>query len=253
MERVDYNQRQYDVYAKGRAISPERMARLVGVLAVHLPDRRPLVIADVGCGVGRFTPALANAFGGPVYGIEPAARMREQAKVLAPHPMVRYLDGRAEAIPLQDASCEAALCWFVWHHIEDRGAAAAELARVVAHNGTLLLRTNAADRLPALWWFAHFPKAAEVEARASGTLAQIMAPLEAAGWHLESLATVLTESTFGSDLAMLRLRAISNFEHLDEDEIESGLASAEQAVRGREDEVVATAGDLLVWRKSGAQ
>src|SRR5437588_823818 len=109
------------------------------------------------------------------------------------------------------------------------------------------------SRPPALWWFAHFPKAAEVEARASGTLAQIMAPLEAAGWHLQSLATVLTESTFGSDLAMLRLRAISNFEHLDEDEIESGLASAEQAVCGREDEVVATAGDLLVWRKSGVQ
>src|SRR5207302_9552600 len=117
VERVDYDQRQYDVYAKGRAISPERMARLVDVLAAHLPDRRLLVIADVGCGVGRFTPALANAFGGPVYGIEPAARMREQAKVLAPHPMARYLDGRAEAIPLQDASCDAALCWFVWHHI----------------------------------------------------------------------------------------------------------------------------------------
>lgn len=250
MERVDYDQRQYDVYAKGRAISPERMARLIDALSLHLPARRPLVIADVGSGVGRFTPALADRFGGPVYGVEPAARMREQAEALAPHRMVRYLDGKAEALPLPDASCDAALCWFVWHHVQDRAAAAVELARVVAPGGTLLLRTSAADRLPPLWWLAHFPRVAEIEAMTCGTVADIKAPLEAAGWRLQSLATIVTESTFVRDLAMLRLRAVSNLEHLDKNEIEAGLASAERAVRGREDETVTTPGDLFVWRRS---
>ncbi|OPG08042.1 hypothetical protein B1L11_28940 [Microbispora sp. GKU 823] len=45
---------------------------------------------DVGSGTGRFTPALARAFG-PVTGVEPSVRMRETAQAQSRHPGVRYL------------------------------------------------------------------------------------------------------------------------------------------------------------------
>ena len=56
--------------------------------------------------------------------------MREVALREAAHPAVKYLPGRAEAIPLPDASCDAALLYFVWHHVGDKPAAALELLRM---------------------------------------------------------------------------------------------------------------------------
>lgn len=244
---VDYDERQFHVYARGRAIDADRMAGIVAEFSLHLPERRPLTIVDVGAGVGRFSPALAEAFGGPVLGVEPAARMREQAEVLAAHPRVRYLDGRAESLPLENASCDAAFMWFVWHHVVDKEGAAREVARVVRPGGTLLLRTNTADRMPAQWWFEQFPRAREIEQAVSPTLGALVAGFALAGWSLRRVATVVTRSTFGRDLEMLRLRSISTLEHLSDDEFHAGLAAAELAAAGREREPVATPGDLFVF------
>src|ERR671937_538118 len=42
-------------------------------------------------------------------------------------PAVSYAAGPAEHIPLTDASCDAALLFFVWHHVDDRERAAQRL------------------------------------------------------------------------------------------------------------------------------
>ena len=76
---VDYDRVQHDVYAKARALPPSSIDSYMATFAGHLPDRRPLTVIDLGSGTGRFTPALAEAFGGPVYGVEPAAGMRRAA------------------------------------------------------------------------------------------------------------------------------------------------------------------------------
>jgi ubiquinone/menaquinone biosynthesis C-methylase UbiE len=88
------------------------------------------------------TPSLANTFGGPVYGVEPADKMRAQAISHAGHFAVTYSAGTAEHIPLPDASCDAAMLFFVWHHVIDRNAAAHELHRVVKHGGKVFVRAN---------------------------------------------------------------------------------------------------------------
>jgi SAM-dependent methyltransferase len=248
MRRVDYETQQHQVYAQGRAITPERMDSLMSAFAAQLPAARPLRIVDVGSGVGRFTPALADTFGGPVFGIEPAQSMRRQAELLSPHPRVEYHAGRAEDLPLLAATCDAALLWFVWHHIEDRARAAKELARVVRKGGTVLLRTNAADRMPDQWWFEHFPKARDVETERSNTHAEIVALFEEAGWKLEKVAIVEVVSTYGRDLEMLRLKAISTLEHLTPGEYLTGLHAASGAVAGRKETQVTSPGDLFVFR-----
>ncbi len=70
--KVNYDDRQFAVYARGRAMSPAMRDRWMTVFASHVPPRRPLAVLDLGCGIGRFTPALADTFGGPVYGVEPS-------------------------------------------------------------------------------------------------------------------------------------------------------------------------------------
>ena len=250
VQHVDYDRQQYQVYAKARAIPADRMSALMAQVTDHLPTRRPLVIADVGCGVGRFTPALATEFGGPVFGIEPAQKMRRQAEEVAAHPQVTYLDGRAERIPLPDAACDAAFLWFVWHHIADRQAAAIELARVVRSSGTALLRTNTSDRMPDQWWFDHFPRAREVEASRCNTLRELIDIFAGAGWQLSDIGTVEVTSTYGRDLDMLRVKAISTLEHLTDEEFAMGVERASAATNGQEAEPVVSSGDLFVLTRA---
>src|SRR5215469_11473634 len=99
MRRIDYDTEQYQNYARGRAITGQQLQAWVSAFAAVLPERRPLAGLDVGSGTGRFTPALARAFG-PVTGIEPSARMREIAQTQFRHVNVRYLAGSAEHMPV---------------------------------------------------------------------------------------------------------------------------------------------------------
>ena len=76
MGKVDYDERQHTVYAAGRQMSPDALQTWMEAFAHHLPEIRPLVWLDLGSGIGRMTPSLASNFGGPVYGVEPADKMR---------------------------------------------------------------------------------------------------------------------------------------------------------------------------------
>src|SRR5258708_36489658 len=99
VEKVDYDDRQHAVYAQGRAVSPAMIAAWMKVFAGHAPACRPLAVLDLGSGTGRFTPALARTFGGPVYGIEPSPRLRQGAGQAPAHPAVSYLAGRPGRAP----------------------------------------------------------------------------------------------------------------------------------------------------------
>lgn len=161
-----------------------------------------------------------------------------------------YLAGSGESIPLADGTCDGALVYFVWHHVQDKQRAAIELRRVVRPGGRLLIRTNFSDRMPQLWWYRDFPRAEEVDAQIYRPLAVVLEEFAAAGWEFVALDEVsaVTAETRADDLERLRLRAISTFEHLSEEEIEAGFAALEQAVRDDTAGTgpVVTDGDLLV-------
>ncbi|MFL6072227.1 MAG: class I SAM-dependent methyltransferase [Mycobacteriales bacterium] len=232
LERIDYDDRQHRVYAKARAMSPEVLRGWLAAFARHADPRRPLAVLDLGSGTGRFTPALADTFGGPVTGVEPSRRMRAVAEESAAHPAVRYLDGSAERIPLPDGSCDLVLMFLSWHHVADRPAAAAEVARVLRPGGRLLLRSTFGDRIPPKLWHRYFPGALAVERELFPTLADTVAVFGAAGFSRVALDTV-TER-YATSLAgyaeRLRLRGISVFEYLAETEIEAGFAALDADV-----------------------
>jgi ubiquinone/menaquinone biosynthesis C-methylase UbiE len=158
MQKVDYDARLHEVHDAGRRLTPDAQRSWTDAFARHLPETRPLVWLDLGSGTGRMTPSLADAFGGPVHGVEPSEKMRARALAHASHPAVTYLAGSAEQIPLPDASCDAALLFFVWHHVVDHERAAGQLRRVVKPNGTLFVQANFSDRMPDVWWFRVVPE-----------------------------------------------------------------------------------------------
>jgi ubiquinone/menaquinone biosynthesis C-methylase UbiE len=229
MDKVDYDRFQHRVFAQGRALKPASLADWISAFARYAGPARPQTVLDIGSGIGRFTPALAEEFGGPVYGVEPSIRMREIAQESASHPDVTYLDGRAERIPLPDNGGDLALLYLVWHHVTDRATAARELARVLKHGGKLLIRTTFVELTPDLLWYSYFPSARAIEARVFPTVDEIERTFMPPGFSVVELATVrcrLAES-FAEYTACMKYQAISTFEHLPEEEIAAGLARME--------------------------
>lgn len=231
LQRVDYDHAQHGVYAKARALPPAAIRRWMQVFGSHLPERRPLVGVDLGSGVGRFTPALAEAFGGPVYGVEPAARMREIAEAQSRHPQVRYLAGEAAGIPLADASADFVLMFLSFHHVPDQPAAAREIGRVLKPGGRLILRTTFRERIPELWWRPFFPRSRQIEEAVFSSEAELRALFENAGFStVASAEEVLPPDDLPAAAERLRLRGISIFEHMTEAEMAEGFARMDAAL-----------------------
>jgi ubiquinone/menaquinone biosynthesis C-methylase UbiE len=233
---VDYDAEQYRDYARGRALDAEQLRVWIEAFAAVLPERRPLIGLDVGSGTGRFTPALADAFG-PVTGVEPSARMREVAETQAVpthgrRSDLRYLAGAAEDLPVPDASVDYALMFLSWHHVGDKARAVRELARVIRPGGRLLLRANFRDHHPRPWWLGYFPRGYEVDAAIFQPLHEVIAMFTATGWRVASfdLVTEPSPGTREDMLERLRLRTFSFFARLSPDEQDEGLRRIEEAV-----------------------
>jgi SAM-dependent methyltransferase len=104
------------------------------------PAPEPRVL-DLGAGTGKLTAALVAA-GADVVAVEPdPAMLAELRRAL---PTVRALPGRAEAIPLPDASVDAALAGNAMHWF-DMTVAGPEIARVLAPAGILAGLWNVFD------------------------------------------------------------------------------------------------------------
>jgi ubiquinone/menaquinone biosynthesis C-methylase UbiE len=251
MEKVDYDARLHAVYAAGRQMSPDALQTWMEAFARHLPETRPLAWLDLGSGTGRMTPALATTFGGPAYGVEPSDKMRAQAIAHAGHPAVTYTAGSGEHIPLPDASCDAALLFFVWHHVVDHESAAQELRRVVKPGGRLFVQTNFSDRMPDVWWFRVMPEWRNVDSAQFRSVAAVTGDFTAAGWTLVSRdeVTWLRSASTAEDVERLRLRAVSLFEHLSDEVIQAGFARIEAALPSLGDGPQYETNELLVFQR----
>jgi SAM-dependent methyltransferase len=98
-------------------------------------------VLDLGAGTGKLTGTLV-ALGAEVIAVEPdVAMLTELRRAL---PTVRALPGRAEAIPLPDASVDAVLAGNALHWF-DMAVAGPEIARVLARGGILAGLWNVMD------------------------------------------------------------------------------------------------------------
>jgi SAM-dependent methyltransferase len=251
MEKVDYDARLHAVYAAGRQLSPDALQTWMEAFARHLPATRPLVWLDLGSGTGRMTPSLASAFGGPAHGVEPSDKMRAQALAHAGHPAVRYAAGSAEHIPLPDALCDAALLFFVWHHVVDREGAAQELRRVVKPGGKLFVQANFSDRMPDIWWFRVMPEWRNVDTAQFRSEEEVKRDFTGAGWTLVSRdqVTWLRSANLAEDFERLKLRTVSAFEHMSEEVVEAGFTRIEAALPSLGDGPQYETSELLVFQR----
>lgn len=91
---------------------------------------------DVGCGEGRFCRMTSPRVTERV-GIDPTVALLAEAR--ARDPQGTYREARAEALPFADESFDLVVSYLTLIDIPDLDAAVAEMARVLAPGGTLLV------------------------------------------------------------------------------------------------------------------
>jgi ubiquinone/menaquinone biosynthesis C-methylase UbiE len=111
-------------------------AAVVERAAISSRDR----VLDVGCGTGN-AALLAALQGAQTTGVDPAARLLDVARARAAETGVNatFVLGDAASIPVAAASADVVLSVFAVIFAPDPAAAAAELARVTAPGGRILL------------------------------------------------------------------------------------------------------------------
>ena len=98
------------------------------------------VVLDIGCGSGTSCRAVAEKVTrGQVIGIDPTSGMikiaREKNADDPNSSIIKYMDGRAESIPLDDGSVTVAMAVNSFYHWNDMGKGLAEVLRILKNNG----------------------------------------------------------------------------------------------------------------------
>lgn len=146
-------------------------------------DGRALRVVDVGAGTGKLTRVVVE-LGADVVAIDPDPAMLAELRTHV-HGVPTFL-GRAEGMPLPDASVDALLFGQAWHWV-DPVAASAEAGRVLRSGGVLGLVWNIRDDsvpwVRRLTEIMHGSHAEEMLAQGDPQVAEPFGELEAQTWR----------------------------------------------------------------------
>ncbi len=115
-------------------------ARLAPAFLDELGMPEPQRVLDLGCGTGNLTRAVAERWPGcEVVGVDPSVAFVAAARkrAVSRGGRVRFEVGGADALPLDDASVDAALALLVLTFVPDADRAVAQMQRVTRPGGVL--------------------------------------------------------------------------------------------------------------------
>jgi SAM-dependent methyltransferase len=252
MARIGYDEPTAAAYRAVREIPRDGLSEWREAVRRHLRPSSGMTLVDIGAGTGMFAAAFEDWFDLRVVAVEPSAAMRDR---IARTAAVQALEGSASALPLPDASADAAWLSLVIHHVPDQDAAAHEIRRVLRPGAPVLIRQGFPGRLDGVELVRWFPETARpVETYPS--VEDTCAAFAAAGFRQEALERV--RETYPTDLAdfLGRLdtlrQADTTMRALTEDEFLRGKDRIRRAVRNAEvtgrAETRSNSLDLLVLR-----
>ena len=133
-----------------RELDPAFAARAALILR-HLQPAASGSMLDVGCGRGFYIKAIRALYPqANVVGVDFSAEHLAAAQAQSPAAAAELARADACALPFLSGSFEAVICSEVLEHIEDDAAGLAEIHRVLADDGLLLLSVPH-HRYPLLW------------------------------------------------------------------------------------------------------
>jgi ArsR family transcriptional regulator len=117
----------------------EVYGKRVGVEALLALLPSEWTVADLGCGTGALAAELAGRVRRVVAVDQSAEMLRAARRRLAPHPNVEIHEARLEALPIPDATCDAAVAVLVLSYLREPAAALREAARILRPGGRLVV------------------------------------------------------------------------------------------------------------------
>lgn len=187
-------------------------------------------VVDDGCGTGN-AALLAAARGARVTGVDPAPRLLEVARREAASRglAATFVPGHAAAMPIEDASADAVLSVFGVIFAPDAVRAAAEMARVTAPGGRIVLSAW----IPEGTFFELVRMRRQLVSAATGAAVGTSGGPPPFAWHDEdSLARLFATHRFGVERVEKRLSvtAASPGEYLEQELASHPLALATLSV-----------------------
>lgn len=194
-------------YDRARVRTPEVLELWMKTISAHTTDRTIRAILDLGCGTGRFSPSLVSHFDASVTGIDPSRKMLAEARRKATDPRIRYVLGRAEAVPLADHSVDLVFVSMVFHHFDNPVAAARECRRVLRERAVLFLRAGTVEQIPPYPYVRFFPTTVPLLEKRLNHRGFIRDTFESAGfqameWGLVTQEVAPTVAVYADQLAM---------------------------------------------------
>ena len=224
---MDYDRTKIpEAYDRSRDHGPEVLALWMDAVASRAGRETIRTILDLGCGTGRFTPALARHFDAEVIGVDPSEKMLERAREKLDDPRVRYELGRGEAIPLGSQSVDMIFMSMSFHHFADRHAGARECRRVLREGSRAFVRTGVRERTMVYPYVPFFPSTPSMIEEMLPSLAELQSAFESAGFRLVSAEVIEQTIAPNWDAYADKVAAggDSVIARLNERELEDGLA-----------------------------
>ncbi len=187
-------------------------------------------VLDVGCGTGRFAAQLSSQ--ARVWAVDESPQMLEVARARAPG--VRFKQASVDALPFKAGWFERATMWLVIHLVE-RPVAYAELRRVLAPGGRLVIATFDPSYFGLFWFRDYFPSMEEIDRARFPTQADFEVELAEAGFEAPRFVRLSQKATVTREVALERIRGrhIATFDLISEHEYRAGLERAERDLPGQ--------------------
>src|SRR5262249_47941901 len=105
MARISYDEQTAAAFKAVREVPRDGLSEWREAVRRHLRPSQGMTLVDIGAGTGAFAAAFSDWFQLSVLAVEPSAAMREQ---IPRTPAIEVLEGDVSALPLPDASADAA-------------------------------------------------------------------------------------------------------------------------------------------------
>jgi SAM-dependent methyltransferase len=147
MARISYDEQTAAAFKAVREVPRDGLAEWREAVRRHLRPSQGMTLVDIGAGTGAFAAAFSDWFDLRILAVEPSPAMRDQIPRTS---AIQVFEGDASALPLADASADAAWLSLVIHHIPDLAVAAREIRRVLRPGAPVLIRQGFPDRYEPL-------------------------------------------------------------------------------------------------------
>jgi len=253
MEKTRYDKDHAEHYDATRDLIPETRDVWANAVRKYLPSSDLLRIIDIGSGTGRFAELFAESPDASVTGVEPSDEMLKIAVSKQSSAWIRYLQGSAEALPVDDEGFDLAWMSMIIHHVENRGACAREAFRVLAPGGIAIVRNSFRGRLDGMEFYDFFPGSRELDNARLPSIEEVRKDFESAGFSFVALDSVkqVFAASFQHFYDKMLSRGTSTLRLISDDAYQQGLARIRKTLdSGSRTGPMIESIDMLVFRRN---